>query len=285
VITAINPGTLGIEPPLAEYIALAERYSFGGIEFNIDRVIDLSKQSTWHEVRGLFELHGVSPAIFGLPIDWRKSDEAFSEGFSRLKTYANAAAQIGCTRTGTWLPPAIDGSTDEFAAVIARRFRAVADVLADYNISLALEFVGPDTCRIGPKAHGKNPFIYTLGQTIDLIEEIDAPGNNIGLLIDSFHWYTSHGTVENILALASDQVIHVHINDAPDVPINEQLDFERLLPGDGIINLTSFLKTLAYIGYAGFVAVETFNKDLAALGADGAAARTEVAVERLLSGL
>jgi sugar phosphate isomerase/epimerase len=283
MITALNPATIGGAPPLREYVALAEKYGFGGIEISIESAVSLAAESSWDNVRNLFEQYGVAPAIFGLPVEWRKDSDSFQEGLHSLKTFAAAAAEIGCTRTGTWLPPAIEGSFDKFSAQIGARFLQVAEVLADYNIKLALEFVGPDTCRIGPSAHGPHPFIHTLGQTLELIEDLDSPHDNIGLLLDSFHWYTSHGTVENLLMLTSDQVVHVHINDAPNVPIAKQKDFERLLPGDGVIDLKAFLKALAYIGYSGYVSVETFNKDLVAQGADRAAELTETAMEKLLS--
>jgi sugar phosphate isomerase/epimerase len=162
---------------------------------------------------------------------------------------------------------------------------AIAKVLGDYNIRLALEFVGPDTCRVGPKSHGPTPFIHTMPQTLELIETIDAPQNNVGLLLDTFHWFTSHGTVENLLMLTPDKIVHVHINDAPNVPISEQEDFKRLLPGDGVINLVGFLKSLGYIGYTGFVAVETFNKELSSQGHEIAAQKTGAAMERLLAQL
>jgi sugar phosphate isomerase/epimerase len=285
VITALNPATIGGEPPLLEYIALAEKYGFGGIEFNIDRVVQLAQETSWNTVRNAFEQYGVAPAVFGLPVEWRKDDATFNDDLKNLSDYAKSAAEIGCTRTGTWLPPAIDGSFDDFSRLISKRFYAVARVLADYNIRLALEFVGPDTCRVGPTAMGPHPYIHTLGQTLDLIEILDVPGKNVGILLDSFHWYTSHSSIENLLMLTADQVVHVHINDAPDRPVNEQKDFERLLPGDGIINLKGFLQQLARIGYDGYVAVETFNKELSARGFEEAAQLTGASVDRLLSTL
>jgi len=285
VITALNPATIGGEPPLREYVALAEKYGFGGVEFSIERAVQAADESSWDTVRSLFEQYGVAPALFGLPLEWRKDDMTFSDGLKNLETFAKAAAQIGCTRTGTWLPPAIETSFGEYSRLISKRFYAVAEILSDHNIKLGLEFVGPESCRIGPNAFGPHPFIHTLGQTLDLIEELDVPGKNVGLLLDSFHWFTSQGTVENLLMLTADKVVHVHINDAPDKPIAEQQDKERLLPGDGIINLAAFLKTLAYIGYTGYVAVETFNDQITALGTEHAAQLTETAVERLLASL
>jgi hypothetical protein len=98
-----------------------------------------------------------------------------------------------------------------------------------------LEFVGPETARIGPKAMGPNEFIWTLPQTMDLIGDINAPADNVGLLLDSFHWFCTGSNLSEIENLRAQDVVHVHINDAPDRPLSEQMDFERLLPGDGVI--------------------------------------------------
>ena len=79
--------------------------------------------------------------------------------------------------------------------------------------------------------------------------------------------------------------MHVHINDAPDKPRDEQRDGERLLPGEGVIDLRSFLGALQKIGYAGPVAVETFSKTLPALGYEEAARRTAEAVNSTMAAL
>jgi sugar phosphate isomerase/epimerase len=285
VITALNPATIGGAPPLRDYVALAEKYGFGGIEFGIDEAVTLAESTSWDSVGNLFEQYGIAPAIFGLPVDCYKDDEKFKQGLANLAAKAKAATLIGCTRAGTWLPPAIDALPHEFRALISSRFIAVAEILAEYNINLALEFVGPETLRHGPAAMGKHPFIYSLSQTLEFIDDMDVPNDNIGILLDSFHWFTTHGSIENLVMLKPEQIVHVHINDAPDKPIKEQMDKERLLPGEGIINLKGFLKTLAGVGYSGFVAVETFNNELSALGPDKAAEKTEQALEHLLSSL
>lgn len=53
-------------------------------------------------------------------------------------------------------------------------------------------------------------------------------GPNAGLLLDSWHWHTSLGTVDELRALTNDQVVYVHVNDAPPgIPVEEQYDYVR----------------------------------------------------------
>ncbi|WP_409344920.1 sugar phosphate isomerase/epimerase family protein [Paenibacillus sp. MBLB4367] len=104
----------------------------------------------------------------------------------------------------------------------------------------------------------KNPFIWTMGETLDWIAAIGEP--NVGLLLDAYHWYTTDGTVEDLLALKPEQIVHVHINDAKPIPVEDVLDNDRLYPGEGAIDLASFLKAISQIGYKGVVAQEFLTR-------------------------
>jgi sugar phosphate isomerase/epimerase len=78
---------------------------------------------------------------------------------------------------------------------------------------------------------------------------------------------TSHATVEDLIHLQADDVVYVHVNDAPTgLEIDEQVDNVRMLPGaTSIIDITGFLQVLAQINYSGPVAAEPFNAAVKAL--------------------
>ncbi len=84
----------------------------------------------------------------------------------------------------------------------------------------------------------------------------------------------------DLAAIPLEQIIHVHINDAPaGLAVEEIQDQVRELPGaTGTIDITAFLTTLKAIGYDGPVAVETFSGELKALAPDEAAERASRAV-------
>ena len=285
MINTLNPATIGGAPPLPEYIGLAQRHGFGGIEFSLDEAIQLGKDGGMERVRALFDEAGVQPAVFGLPLDWRGGDAAFAEELARLKDKAQAAQRLGATRTGTWLPPAVDDDPLRFRNQARERFRQIAAVLGDCNIRLGLEWVGPRTLRHGPQAMGKSEFIWNMPGLLELIADIDAPHNNVGLLADAFHWFTTGADVADIDALHPAQIVHVHINDAPDKPRDAQIDRERLQPGDGVIDLRGFLGALKTIGYDGPVASEVLGSTLGALGPEAATAAAMAAVQRVMSRL
>jgi sugar phosphate isomerase/epimerase len=125
----------------------------------------------------------------------------------------------------TWiLPFSDDKPLEENRAFHIERFTPVAQVLADNGCSLGLEFIGPKTLREGHPYQ----FIHTMQAMLDMGAEI---GPNVGLLLDCWHWHTSHSTIEELRALKPEQVVYVHVNDAPQgIDTDEQLDNVRCLP-------------------------------------------------------
>ena len=283
IIPALNAVTLGGAPPLREYVALAEANGFGGVDFSIEEVVRLAKEASWGAVRAIFEQYEVAPASFWLPVDLNRDDAAFEHGLSRLPEFAKAAQEIGCTRCCTGLPAAVDENSDRFRRAVFARLAKVVNILGDHGIRLGLEYLGTYARRHGPSAMGKHAFVWSMEQMLDLIEEIDAPKDNLGLVLDSFQWYAAEETIDNIVALTPEQIVHMHLADAPNKPVNEQVDSDRLLPGEGVIDLGGFLGALMTIGYSGFAAVEVFSEELKGLGAEEAASRAAASLPKVFS--
>ena len=117
-----------------------------------------------------------------------------------------------------------------------------------------------------------------------MTELVDAIGTgNVGLLMDSWHWYTSHGTVDELLALSNKDIVHVHVNDAPDgVPVDQQVDNRRKLPvTTGVIDMKGFINALVKIGYDGPVECEPFDQELRQMEDSAAVQKTSAALSRV----
>lgn len=252
-------GALGVSASLEEALALAPKGDFQGVEVGIDDIARRAEQSSMEAVRGLFQQAGLRPGGWGLPTNWRGDEETFQEDLKKLPRLAKAGQELGCTRTMTWVLSFSDTMpfTEHFN-LLTRRFRAIGEVLRDYGCSLGLEFLGPKTIR---SSH-KYEFVHT---STGMLELADAAGTgNIGLLLDCWHWYTAGGTVDEIRAMKPEQVVYVHVNDAPQgIPVDEQIDNVRCLPGEtGVIDIKGFLQALSQIGYDGPVTPEPFSKKL-----------------------
>jgi len=274
----LSPGAIGIGGSMPEMIALAKETGFGGVDLDVGEAMRRAAETSWDAVRALFADAGVRPGGFGLPVEFRQDEATFETSLKELPKIAEAAAKLECYRCPTWLLPCSDGLPfDENFAQHARRLRACAQILKDHGCWLGLEFVGPKTSRQGHQYE----FIYTLPGMIELADAIGT--GNVGLLLDCWHWYTSHGTIEQITSLRAGQVVYVHVNDAPaGIAVDEQVDNVRRLPGDtGVIDIGGFLKALQQIGFDGPITPEPFIPELAAMPAAEAARVTAKAMDRI----
>jgi sugar phosphate isomerase/epimerase len=273
---ALSPGAVHCRPgTLREAIALSRKHGFGGVEFNPRDVRAIDGEFGAGTVRGWFEEAGIRPAGFGLPVDWRGDEGAWREGLKNLPALAAAAVALGCKRCMTWIMPSSDElERDENWAFHAERFTPIASILAEHGVSLGLEFIGPKTLREARK----HIFIWRIEEMLQLGREI---GPNVGLLLDVWHLYTSGGTLEQVRALSPEQVVYVHVSDAPaGIDVDEQIDNRRALPGEtGVIDIAGFLRALDAIGYDGPITAEPFKAELKELPSDDA--RLEVITKSL----
>jgi sugar phosphate isomerase/epimerase len=255
--TTLIPDAIGIyTKTLAEAVAAAKLGGFASLEVNIDQAASVIKKQGVDAAKALFTESQIQPAVFRLLTDWRGSNRVWRRDLADLPRLAAAARALGMTRTATWFLPFSDSlPATENRSFFRERLTPIAAILADYGISLGLEFVGPRTLRLGHKYE----FIHTMEETLVLGAEI---GPNVGLLLDSYHWYTSHSTVDAIKSLSAKRVVYVHVNDAPaGVAIDDQLDGVRCIPGEtGVIDIVGFLGALKFIGYDGPVGAEPFKK-------------------------
>jgi sugar phosphate isomerase/epimerase len=266
MFSALNAGAIRVQAnTLQEAIDAARRGGFAGVEFRVAEVADLIDQRGADHVRGLFAAAGVRPAAWGLGLDWQ-GEAAWRESLAALPRLAAAAAAIGCPRTFMVVRPASDERPfEENWRFHVERLTPIAAILAEHGCSLGFEFIGPKTLR----DEQRYPFVHTLDSAIELGAAI---GPNVGLLLDCYHWYTAHDTLASIQALRPEQIVHVHINDAPaGIPVDEQLDLVRALPGEtGVIDIASFLQAVQALGYDGPVTAEPFKKELDDLPSDDA---------------
>lgn len=255
----LAPGAIGVKAPLEEVLVLIQNSGFSGLDINAREMKDRVDEQGANEVISLFESHNVRMGAWGLGMAWNGADAEYQEGLEALPAVAAAAASVGATRVSQWVPPASDDRRfrDNFRWHV-ERLRPVAEILRDAGCRLGLEFIGPRTTR-EEKAYG---FVYTVEGMMALTEAIGT--GNVGLLLDAWHWFTSLGVSSDLATLNAEDVVHVHVNDAPaDRDFTTQMDHERALPSEtGVIDLVGFLKALKEMGYDGPVTPEPFSARL-----------------------
>jgi sugar phosphate isomerase/epimerase len=273
----LGHGHIGVKADQRQALEYAVKYGFAGITPNPGEFEGKSAAEIGEWVAAMKE-KGVRYGAGGLPVELRRDEDRFKKDLSQLPKQAALLQQLGVNRVATWISPGHNDLTylQQFE-LLKTRFREAADVLKDYDIRLGLEFVGPRTSR----SRFRFPFICT---QLDMMELVEAIGTgNVGLLLDSWHWYTSHGTVEELLRLSNNDIVHVHVNDAPSgVPVDEQVDNRRALPvTTGVIDMKGFVNALVKIGYDGPVECEPFDQELRKMDADAALRKTSDSLNRV----
>src|SRR5690554_5983936 len=252
--------------------------SFGKVNAT-DRLFKISLNPFGVRVDFLAKMkaHNLGWDAAGNPVDFRKDATLFKEGMASLPRLAEALQKSGVKRMSTWIMPTHQELTYmENFKQHASRLKEITQVLSDYDIKLGLEYVGPKTLT---SLH-KYPFLSSMKEAFELIHEINVP--NLGIQLDSFHWYCAEETVDDITSLTKEQIVTCDLNDATaGRSVAEQIDGERELPGDsGVIDLQGFIHALIKIGYDGPVRAEPFNAKLNAMDDAAALAATAKAMQR-----
>ncbi|HZL57727.1 MAG TPA: sugar phosphate isomerase/epimerase family protein [Bryobacteraceae bacterium] len=243
-----------------ESAALAAKAGFPGVDVGILAAMKNGLETTRGTLAGL----KLKPAAVDLPVDFRKDEETFQKGLRLLPDVSSFAAAIGCPRMVTYILSSSDKPKPEQRKIYLDRFRAVADILARSHVRLGLEFLGPLHIR---KAMPYE-FIWRMDEMLAFAREC---GSNCGLLLDTWHWHHAGATVDDILAAGKDGIVHVHFNDAAKQAPEDVRDNQRLLPGEGVIDLTGCLRALKKIGYEDALSVEVFGRGLKEMPVEEAA--------------
>jgi sugar phosphate isomerase/epimerase len=257
---AYNAQLTGGRVQWPESAALAAKAGFPGCDVAIITAMKNGLDAT----RGTLGASKLRAAAVDLPVDFRKDEETFRNGLRLLPDVASFAAAIDCPRMVTYILSSSDRPKAEQRKMLLGRFRAIADVLARSHVRLGLEFLGPLHIR---KAQPYE-FIWRMEEMLQFAREC---GSNCGLLLDTWHWHHAGATVENILSAGKDGIVHVHFNDAAQQAPEDVRDNQRLLPGEGVINLKGCLQALKKIGYEDALSVEVFGRGLKEMPPDEAA--------------
>jgi 2-keto-myo-inositol isomerase len=134
------------------------------------------------------------------------------------------------------------------------------------GIRIAFEFLGFGDCPIN------TPEIAS--ETVDGIDGIE-------LVLDSCHWHASGSQPLDVFPV--ERLVLVHLNDAPDKPPREIEDEDRLLPGEGVIQLKTLLAALKARGFTGPWSLETFNPGYWNQDPEDIARRGKGAIDTLLA--
>lgn len=158
------------------------------------------------------------------------------------------------------------GIVDESLKVLTE----LAAIARRSGVALAFEFLGQNDCSV-----------QTLDLAAEIVQQLDH--KNVGLVIDSFHFYTGGSTIEMLDALDPKRLLIFHIDDAEDLPRSQLTDAHRLLPGLGILPLKEMIQVFRRIGYDANASVEIFRPEYWERDPFELAREAKLALDRCLS--
>ena len=268
---ALN-GATTMQADLATDFQAAKAAGFDYLEIWAAKLRTFLAHRTTRELNELIATAGVPPlsinsiehVTFRDSITWSGIKEQCAE-------LSQVAEKIDCPYVVVVPSPLPNGGAtrEEVIAESVRVLGELCDIAARHNVSLAFEFLGQPDCSV---------------PTLDLAHEIvrATERKNLGLVIDSFHFYAGGSTLEMVGALDPNLISVFHINDAEDLPRDQLQDKHRLLPGLGILPLRELLAAFRKIGYDKVASVEIFRPEYWGRDPFELAHETRTATERVL---
>lgn len=243
-------GATSMHADLITDIKAASAAGFDCLEIWAAKLREFLKENSTNDLKRLFDENNLAPySINSIEHITFRNDEDYAKIKAECEELCRVASEIDCPFVVV-VPGKLpnDASKDLIVAESVRVLDELADIAEKFNVGLAFEFLGQTDCSV-----------QTLGLADEIVKKVNRP--NIGLVLDSFHFYAGGSTFESIDALNPEKLFIFHINDSEDKPKEELNDSHRLLPGLGILPLHDIKAAFDRIGFDRIASVEIFRPE------------------------
>ncbi len=124
----------------------------------------------------------------------------------------------------------------------------LAEIAAAHKVRLGFEFLGFSNCSVNSLRMAR--------RVVDQLARRD-----VGLVIDSFHFFLSGEPLEQLPELRPSQLLLFHVNDAEGLPRADLRDEHRVMPGRGVIPLRKMWETLRRYELIDHASIELFRPE------------------------
>jgi sugar phosphate isomerase/epimerase len=232
--------------PILDKIRIAAQTGYEAIELwhdDIDR--HLQSGGRLEEIRRAVDEHGLVVPTSVMLKGWCEPDgPELRRGLEECRRRMAQSVAVGAVHAVAGPP---HGTVDDRLA--AQRYGELLDLGISMGVRPAMEYLG-----IAQQ-------INSIAAALRIMEGSGHPAATI--VLDPFHDFRGGAGCEDIARLRGDQIAVCHFDDAPaSPPPGEQRDGDRVMPGDGIINLRRFVELLRQVGYDRWISLELFREDL-----------------------
>ncbi len=265
----LAPQAIGVSGRQSELIEMALTYGFKAFELDMAeymrKVNSRGAEAAARYINSARLRLGFHVSVFPLPVRWTEGDATFKQDLEKLGQIAEIAASLGARGAYTHILPASDTlQYHENFAFHQQRLGEVADVLAKSGLKLGLGLIATPSRRKDKKYE----FVHQVDPFLTMVNNLGI--DNVGLVIDLWHWHLGGGTIKQLQELQRDQIVDVRFSDIPaDADPARITEEQRVLPGKGgAIDAVTALRILGEMEYDGPATPAASPKTLAGMTRD-----------------
>jgi len=250
-------GTCTMNCNILTDIRIARETGYGGIEIIGEKLYRYLDQG--YTVESIIEaLDGFPVVAIGYVQDIeRQQENEYASLLQECEKMCSMAKQLGCSMGQLLTGPIGPGIGEKggyqglmgqpwqrIRDLTAKNLRVLADIGAERNLEFYLEPLSWTP-------------LHRLEQTLELLEETRR--DNVKLLIDYWHHWTSGTTPEDIAKLNKDLIACVHFCDSLPVEGRVTHELREVWTGAGHIPLQDWVDAVVSTGFDGWWACELFS--------------------------
>ena len=264
-------GATTMRADLKTDIESASAAGFELIEIWASKMREFLKTNSVADLKNLLDANNLEPySINSIEHITFRNAADYEKIKAETEEYSRIAGEIGCPYVVV-VPGKLPENADENQIIdeSVKVLNELADIAEKHGVGLAFEFLGQADCSV---------------QTLDLDKKIVEKVNrkNVGLVIDTFHFYAGGSTFEAIETLDPKKLFIFHINDVEDLPKGDLTDAHRLYPGEGVLPIREIKERFDKIGYDRMVSIEIFRPEYWAQDPFEVSRKAKAATEKVL---
>jgi 2-keto-myo-inositol isomerase len=234
--------------PLDEELEVVSAAGYDGIELLIFKLPSYLESHTAGDLARSLRKNGLAPLTINCIENFNlRPPGEFGKVREECRWLSELSQEIGCPGVAVVPSARPEGMAwEQIKTETVSALQDLADVAAPYGVQLGFEFLAP-----------ANNSVRTLAQGWEIVQA--AGRENVGLVIDTYHFYVGGSSWESLEEFDIDRLLVVHINDVEGLPLEQLTDGDRMLPGEGVIPLHRILSRLHARGYDGAYSLEVMR--------------------------
>lgn len=241
----LNTSTIRPQP-LLDKIRLAADGGFAGVELWVNDIYEfVGRGGEVRDVEKAIADHGlIVPSMIAVRAWAEASELEYPLMLDEARRRLELAARLG----SPWLVCSPPRERCSFELITAR-YRDLLELGRQVGVKPTFEYISFFDS------------VISLSQAWRIVQ--DADDADATVIVDAFHSWNTRSTLDNLRLIPADRISHYHIDDAaPGIPAGKQKDPDRVMLGEGVIDLVGELTVLREIGYQGTISLELFNQEL-----------------------